>query len=234
MDFLGIPAYDTITFNLSRYFYQAADFIDSALRANGNPRMTMWLRHSYMTCPSLCTRRLVFPLFSLTHSLTQRESLRLFCLHASIYRPYSFLAFSTFVCLCLFVQRLSLFPPFHPFLLWDDNNNQMFIWTFASLWKGQVLVHCHAGISRSATIVAAYLMIKRHMTAQEAIRVIRYLWYWSSSAISFDLTVASPSLARAISELIARFDRIPDSCSNCATWTSLCWANEDEPEYKIK
>lgn len=72
MDFLGIPAYDTITFNLSRYFYQAADFIDSALRANG-----------------------------------------------------------------------------------------------------QVLVHCHAGISRSATIVAAYLMIKRHMTAQEAIRVIR-------------------------------------------------------------
>ena len=35
-------------------------------------------------------------------------------------------------------------------------------------------MHCHAGISRSATIVAAYLMIKRHMTAQEAIRVVRY------------------------------------------------------------
>lgn len=62
MDFLGIPAYDTITFNLSRYFYQAADFIDSALRAGGNPyhRMTMWLRHSYMTCPFICMK-LLFP-----------------------------------------------------------------------------------------------------------------------------------------------------------------------------
>ncbi|EFX83149.1 hypothetical protein DAPPUDRAFT_302119 [Daphnia pulex] len=72
MEFLGIPAYDTFTFNLSRYFYEAACFIDEALRSGGI-----------------------------------------------------------------------------------------------------VLVHCHAGISRSATIVAAFLMIKRGMTAQEAIRVIR-------------------------------------------------------------
>ena len=72
MEFLGIPAYDTITFNLSRYFYEAADFVDAALRSGG-----------------------------------------------------------------------------------------------------RVLVHCHAGISRSATIVAAYLMIKRGMTAQEAVRLIR-------------------------------------------------------------
>lgn len=72
MEFLGIPAYDTITFNLSRYFYEAACFIDEALRSGGT-----------------------------------------------------------------------------------------------------VLVHCHAGISRSATVVAAFLMIKRNMTAQEAIRVIR-------------------------------------------------------------
>lgn len=35
MEFLGIPAYDTITFNLSRYFYEAACFIDEALRSGG-------------------------------------------------------------------------------------------------------------------------------------------------------------------------------------------------------
>jgi len=72
MEFLGFPAYDTITFNLSQFFYEAADFIDKALKSGG-----------------------------------------------------------------------------------------------------QVIVHCHAGISRSATIVAAFLMIKRNMTAQEAIKVIR-------------------------------------------------------------
>lgn len=36
MEFLGIPAYDTITFNLSRYFYEAACFIDEALRSGGD------------------------------------------------------------------------------------------------------------------------------------------------------------------------------------------------------
>ena len=72
IQFLGIPAYDTITFDLSKYFKNAADFIDQALQSGG-----------------------------------------------------------------------------------------------------RVLVHCHAGISRSATIVACYLMLKKSMTAQEAIRTIR-------------------------------------------------------------
>lgn len=39
--------------------------------------------------------------------------------------------------------------------------------------KGKVLVHCRAGISRSATLVCAFLMIKRGMTAQEAVRTVR-------------------------------------------------------------
>ena len=36
MEFLGFPAYDTITFNLSQFFYEAADFIDKALKSGGN------------------------------------------------------------------------------------------------------------------------------------------------------------------------------------------------------
>ncbi|XP_063987971.1 dual specificity protein phosphatase 3-like isoform X1 [Diachasmimorpha longicaudata] len=38
---------------------------------------------------------------------------------------------------------------------------------------GKVFVHCVMGISRSATCVIAYLMIKRHLLAEEAIRLVR-------------------------------------------------------------
>ncbi|XP_067131989.1 dual specificity protein phosphatase 3-like [Centruroides vittatus] len=38
---------------------------------------------------------------------------------------------------------------------------------------GRVFVHCRQGISRSATLVLAYLMIKKNMTAQEATRLVR-------------------------------------------------------------
>lgn len=39
--------------------------------------------------------------------------------------------------------------------------------------SGDILVHCHAGISRSSTVVAAYLVLEQGMSARDAIRYIQ-------------------------------------------------------------
>ncbi|XP_008417362.1 dual specificity protein phosphatase 26-like [Poecilia reticulata] len=39
--------------------------------------------------------------------------------------------------------------------------------------RGKVLVHCHVGVSRSATLVLAYLMLKQKLTLVEAICAVK-------------------------------------------------------------
>ncbi|XP_057213372.1 dual specificity protein phosphatase 26-like isoform X2 [Triplophysa rosa] len=38
---------------------------------------------------------------------------------------------------------------------------------------GKILVHCHVGVSRSATIVLAYLMLKHNMTLVDSINTVK-------------------------------------------------------------
>ncbi len=41
------------------------------------------------------------------------------------------------------------------------------------LIEGKILVHCHVGVSRSATVVLAYLMLKQNMTLVEAVQKVK-------------------------------------------------------------
>ena len=42
-----------------------------------------------------------------------------------------------------------------------------------SLLSGKILVHCAVGVSRSATLVLAYLMLYHHLTLVEAIKKVK-------------------------------------------------------------
>ncbi|XP_019479759.1 PREDICTED: dual specificity protein phosphatase 13 isoform X1 [Hipposideros armiger] len=48
-----------------------------------------------------------------------------------------------------------------------------YIRTALSVPQGRVLVHCAMGVSRSATVVLAFLMIYEHMTLEEAIQTVQ-------------------------------------------------------------
>lgn len=44
---------------------------------------------------------------------------------------------------------------------------------FVCLFAGKILVHCAVGVSRSATLVLAYLMLYHHFTLVEAIKKVK-------------------------------------------------------------
>lgn len=66
----------------------------------------------------------------------------------------------------------------------DNTDDDIYLKTFlieervmekiqVSLQTGNVLVHCHKGTSRSATVVACYLMTYLEMTKEEAIQTVK-------------------------------------------------------------
>jgi rhodanese-related sulfurtransferase len=64
--------------------------------------------------------------------------------------------------------------------LQEEEIRNMELWSFETVYKlrlehknGPVLVHCHAGMQRSAAVVAMYLIVTKGMKVEEAIDYIQ-------------------------------------------------------------
>lgn len=55
----------------------------------------------------------------------------------------------------------------------DPAWNQPFFIAYLCVVAGKVFVHCIMGVSRSATLTIAYLMLKHHMPARDALRAVK-------------------------------------------------------------
>ena len=90
--------------------------------------------------------------------------------------------------------------------LQTDEIRNMELWSFEIIYKlrlehkkGPVLVHCHAGMQRSACVVAMYLIATEKMKVEEAIKYIQ-----SKRPIAFR---PSPNFLQAIQGFEQTFDK---------------------------
>ncbi|CAG0899138.1 unnamed protein product [Darwinula stevensoni] len=151
--FLGVPAPDFVSFRLTPFFRDAADFIDRALEEQGES----WTAKSKETLERLEMTHVVNAAQGRDEEMLYVDTDQAFYEGMGI--PILFVGVEAVDATACQIRRF--FDPVAGFI--DDALSR----------NGRVLVHCREGISRSATLVLAFLMIKRNYTVQEAVRLVR-------------------------------------------------------------
>ena len=75
--------------------------------------------------------------------------------------------------LCLRASLLTCLPPHLPPASSSPAHSPLAASLRLSVFTGRILVHCAVGVSRSATLVLAYLMLYHRLTLVEAIKKVK-------------------------------------------------------------
>ncbi|CAG7836177.1 unnamed protein product [Allacma fusca] len=178
----AIAALDEVGFPLYWYFNEATEFIDNALATGGilhDLRITSSppVLLSTASSPHFPAKRLTSSQRTAKDVMVLKMKRIAFVINAafgsdedmSVNTNESFYSSRGYPCEFLGVPAVDLevFKLHYFFKIATDFIEQ------ALRANGKVLVHCREGISRSATLVIAYLMMKKGMTAKEAVRLVR-------------------------------------------------------------
>ncbi|NWW73171.1 DS13B phosphatase, partial [Climacteris rufus] len=201
-DYYGVPAHDLPSFDISQFFFSSAQFIHNALNTPGGTKLLSKMPHTrdsssltsstaYETPALSDLQRLlwlrggsdnhvdqVWPNIYLgdawaARSKTTLQSLNITHILNAADGPYSINTGAKYYAdLQIEYYGVEAFddPSFDLSIFFYDAAN--FIGKALHSSGGKVFVHCAMGVSRSATLVLAFLMIHENMTLVDALKTV--------------------------------------------------------------
>ncbi|KAF4794525.1 hypothetical protein TURU_101660 [Turdus rufiventris] len=170
IDYYGVPAHDLPSFDISQFFFSAAQFIHNALNTPGDSFFTKLRKtnvRSIANVPFMSFNRWA------ARSKTTLQSLNITHILNAADGPYSINTGAKYYAdLQIEYCGVEAFddPSFDLSTFFYDAAN--FIGKALNSPGGKVFVHCAMGVSRSATLVLAFLMIHENMTLVDALKAV--------------------------------------------------------------
>ncbi|GAB0192312.1 dual specificity protein phosphatase 13-like [Grus japonensis] len=179
IDYYGVPAHDLPSFDISQFFFSAAQFIHNALNTPGEDFEVvnkLIIKHLSGYQPLLICKAKAKTLWVerwAARSKATLQSLNITHILNAADGPYSINTGAKYYeDLQIEYYGVEAFddPSFDLSIFFCDAAN--FISKALNTSGGKVFVHCAMGVSRSASLVLAFLMIHENMTLVDALKTV--------------------------------------------------------------